>query len=146
MKKILILILFTLPLISKGQCVSVDSVYTTCDVKQIEDRNILFGVKQITEDILQDAGYSLCKGSSANVNISYLGIPENAFRIAGFAINTKITEIKVIVTIDGKEHVGLGQYKSTANAMMLELNDGVPFQQSTLSSALKISIADAIKH
>jgi hypothetical protein len=35
-----------------GQCVSVDSVYTTCDVKQIEDRNVLFGVKQITEDII----------------------------------------------------------------------------------------------
>ena len=129
-----------------GQCVSVDFVYTTCDVKQIEDRNVLFGVKQITEDILQDAGYSLCKGAPVLVNISYIGIPENAFRIAGFAINTKITELKVIVTIDNKEHIGLGQYKSTSNAMLLELNNGVPFQQTTLSSALKIAIADALKH
>ena len=145
MKKILLLTLFALPLFSMGQCVSVDSVYTTADVKQIEDRNILFGVKQITEDILQDKGYDLCKGKSVTVNISYIGIPENAFRIAGFAINNKITEVKTIVSIDGVEHVGVGEHKSTANAMLLELNDGVPFQQTTLSSAIKIALVNALK-
>jgi hypothetical protein len=145
MKKLLFLILFTLPLLSMGQCVSVDSVYTTCDIKQVEDRNVLFGVKQITEDILQDKGYDLCKGKSVTVNISYIGIPENAFRIAGFAINTKTTEVKVIINIAGEEHIGSGCYKSTANAMLLELNDGVPFQQTTLSSAIKIAIVSALK-
>jgi hypothetical protein len=30
-------------------CVSVDSVYSTMKIKEFKDRNILFGVKQITE-------------------------------------------------------------------------------------------------
>ena len=72
MKKFLFIILFTLPLLSMGQCVSVDSVYTTADVKQIEDRNVLFGVKQITEDILQDKGYDLCKNFSWEKSIEIL--------------------------------------------------------------------------
>jgi hypothetical protein len=29
--------------------------------------------------------------------------------------------------------------------MLLELNDGVPFQQTTLSSAIKIAIVNALK-
>ena len=128
-----------------GQCVSVDSVYTTCDIKQIEDRNVLFGVKQIAEDVLQDKGYDLCKGKSVAVNISYIGIPENAFRIAGYAINTKITEVKVVINIAGEDRVGSGCHKSTANAMLLELNNGVPFQQTTLSSAIKMAIVNALK-
>ena len=59
MKKLLFLLLF-LPLLSLGQCVRVDSVYSISEVKQMENRNVLFGVKQITEDLLQNKGYDLC--------------------------------------------------------------------------------------
>jgi hypothetical protein len=48
-KSLLFGLLF-LPLFSFGQCVKVDSVYNKTEMKSIENRSVLFGIKQITED------------------------------------------------------------------------------------------------
>jgi hypothetical protein len=143
--KLLLFILLLIPIISFSQCIQIDSVYSTAEIKQLENRNILFGIKAITEDILQDRGYTLCAGKTATVNISYIGIPENTFRIGGFAISNKITEVHVIISIENHAYFGSGQYKSQAKTMLLELDNGVPFQQTTLSTALKIAIQNALK-
>jgi hypothetical protein len=146
MKIKLLFLVLILPLLSLGQCVHVDSVYSTSEVKQMENRNVLFGVKQITEDLLQNKGYDLCvTGLPVTINITYIGVPENTFRIAGFALSNKITEVRVDITVGKEVYHGAGEYKSTASTMMLELDNGVPFQQTTLSSALKIALKDALK-
>ena len=72
-------------------------------------------------------------------------MPENTFRIAGFALQNKITEIKVNVIIDGQTKEGIGTYKTSTNAMMLEINEEVPFKQTVLSNAIKLSLIDALK-
>ena len=145
MKKLLYLLLL-LPIFGFGQCVHVDSVYSTSEVKQMESRNVLFGVKQITEDLLQNKGYDLCiTGLPVTVNITYIGVPENTFKIGGFALSNKITEVRVVVAVGKELYQGAGEYKSTASTMVLELDNGVPFQQTTLSSALKIALKNAFK-
>lgn len=141
----LLFFILLLPFIGLGQCVQIDSVYSTTEVKQLENRNVLFGIKAIAEDLLQEKGYSLCKGESVAINISYIGVPENTFRIGGFAISNKITEVRMVVSIGNKTYSGSGQHKSQAKTMLLELDNGVPFQQTTLSTALKIAIQEALK-
>jgi hypothetical protein len=143
--KLLFFILLFIPFIGMSQCVQVDSVYSTAEVKQLENRNVLFGIKAITEDLLQEKGYSLCAGESVAVNVIYIGVPENTFRIGGFAISNKITEVRVTVSIGNNMLSGSGKYKTQAKSMLLELDNGVPFQQTTLSTALKIAIQEALK-
>jgi hypothetical protein len=143
--KLLFFILLFIPLIGMSQCVQIDSVYSTAEVKQLENRNVLFGIKAITEDLLQEKGYSLCAGETVTVNVVYIGVPENTFRIGGFAISNKITEVRVTISIGNNMFSGSGRYKTQAKAMLLELDNGVPFQQTTLSTALKIAIQEALK-
>lgn len=143
--KLLFFILLFMPFIGMSQCVQVDSVYSTAEVKQLENRNVLFGIKAITEDLLQEKGYSLCAGETVTINVTYIGVPENTFRIGGFAISNKITEVRVTVSIGGNMYAGSGKYKTQAKSMLLELDNGVPFQQTTLSTALKIAIQEALK-
>ena len=97
--KFLLLFLIFLPFLGMGQCVQVDSVYSTAEIKQLESRGVIFGIKTMTEEILQEKGYDLCNGESVNVNVTYIGVPENTFRIAGFAISNKITEVKVTIPV-----------------------------------------------
>ena len=139
--------LLLLPALSFGQCIHIDSVYNKTELKSIENRNVLFGIKQITEDLLQEKGYDICptQGSNVNIEIISIGLPENTFRIAGFALQNKITEIKVNVIIDGQTKEGIGTYKTSTNAMMLEINEEVPFKQTVLSNAIKLSLIDALK-
>ena len=139
--------LLLLPALSFGQCIHIDSVYNKTELKSIENRNVLFGIKQITEDLLQEKGYDICpnQGSNVNIEIISIGLPENTFRIAGFALQNKITEIKVNVIIDGQTKEGIGIYKTSTNAMMLEINEEVPFKQTVLSNAIKLSLIDALK-
>jgi len=144
-KSLLFGLLF-LPLFSFGQCVKVDSVYNKTEMKSIENRSVLFGIKQITEDLLQDKGFDICQdGSPIFVEITYIGLPENTFRIAGFAIQNKITEIRVKVINGIRIMEGVGTYKTSTNAMMLEINEEVPFKQTVLSNAIKLALVDALK-
>ena len=139
--------LLLLPALSFGQCIHIDSVYNKTELKSIENRNVLFGIKQITEDLLQEKGYDICpnQGSTVNIEIISIGLPENTFRIAGFALQNKITEIKVNVIIDGQTKEGVGTYKTSTNAMMLEINEEVPFKQTVLSNAIKLALINALK-
>ena len=54
MKIKLLFLILALPLLSLGQCMHVDSVYNKTGFDAIENRSIQFGVKQLTEEILQD--------------------------------------------------------------------------------------------
>lgn len=145
MKKLLFIIALLLPTIGFSQCVKVDSVYSTCEIKQMENRNVLFGIKAITEDLLQTKGYDICdSGNAVTVNIAYIGVPVNTFRIAGYAISNKITEVRIIVAIGSQLYEGVGKWKSQAKIMLIELDNGVPFQQTTLSSAIKIALTQAL--
>ena len=70
MKKLLFL-LFLLPTLAFSQseaCVKVDSVYSTAKLRELGNRDIRFGIKQIAEDMLSNK-YS-AMGSFAISNLA----------------------------------------------------------------------------
>ena len=60
-------------------------------------------------------------------------------------IQNKITEIRVKVINGIRIMEGVGTYKTSTNAMMLEINEEVPFKQTVLSNAIKLALIDALK-
>jgi hypothetical protein len=126
-------------------CVKVDSVYSTMKIKEFKDRNILFGVKQITEEVLSEK-YSLCEQNAipVMVEITRVGTPSSSFRIAGVGAATETTQILKVhfgdTIVDG-----IGESATTASYAFIELKEGkVPFSKSSIGIAMKKAIIDAI--
>jgi hypothetical protein len=127
-------------------CVSVDSVYSTMKIKEFKDRNILFGVKQITEEVLSEK-YSLCEQNAipVMVEITRVGTPSTAFRIAGVGAATETTQILLKVHFGDTIVDGIGESATTASYAFIELKEGkVPFSKSSIGIAMKKAIIDAI--
>jgi len=127
-------------------CVSVDSVYSTMKIKEFKDRNILFGVKQITEEVLSEK-YSLCEKNAipVMVEITRVGTPSTTFRIAGVGAATETTQILLKVHFADTIVDGIGESETTASYAFIELKEGkVPFNKSSIGIAMKKAIIDAI--
>ena len=127
-------------------CVKVDSVYSTMKIKEFKDRNILFGVKQITEEVLSEK-YSLCdnNATSVKVEITRVGTPSTSFRIAGVGAATETTQILLKLHFGDKIIDGIGESETTASYAFVELKEGkVPFSKSSIGIAMKKAIIDAV--
>jgi len=127
-------------------CVSVDSVYSTMKIKEFKDRNILFGVKQITEEVLSEK-YSLCEQNAipVMVEITRVGTPSTTFRVAGVGAATETTQILLKVHFGDTIVDGIGESATTASYAFIELKEGkVPFSKSSIGIAMKKAIIDAI--
>jgi hypothetical protein len=127
-------------------CVKVDSVYSTMKIKEFKDRNILFGVKQITEEVLSEK-YSLCEQNAipVMVEITRVGTPSSSFRIAGVGAATETTQILLKVHFGDTIVDGIGESATTASYAFIELKEGkVPFSKSSIGIAMKKAIIDAI--
>jgi hypothetical protein len=47
--------------------------------------------------------------------------------------------------IDGKEYIGIGKAKTNVSATLMQLQDeNLPFERTEFSSALKMSLEDAL--
>lgn len=145
MKKLLTFILL-LPFFSFGQqCLTVDSVYSTAKLRELGNRDIKFGIRQILEDELS-AKYCLSKdGASVKVEVYYFGIPKKTIRIVGVEKTDQITQVGVKIYYAGKVYEGLGESETEVRAVMIELVDGkVPFSKMTVSNALKKAIHECV--
>jgi hypothetical protein len=147
MKKLLFLLLF--PFASKAQdCskfVKVDSVYSTAKVRELGNRDIRFGIKQIAEEELTTKYCLSDAGSPIIIEVYYFGIPKKSLRIVGVERTNQITQVGVRMTVDGKKYEGVGESDTEVRAVMIELVDGkVPFSKMTVSSALKKAIHECV--
>jgi hypothetical protein len=149
MKQFILALIFVLivPVSAFSQtCVKVDSVYSTMKIKEFKDRNILFGVKQITEEVLSEK-YSLCEQNAipVMVEITRVGTPSSSFRIAGVGAATETTQILLKVHFGDTIVDGIGESATTASYAFIELKEGkVPFSKSSIGIAMKKAIIDAI--
>lgn len=145
MKKILFLLLL-LPTISLAQnCIKIDSVWCNKKVKQISTRNVLFGIKQVAEEILSEK-YNLCdsNATSVKIEVTRIGMPSSSFKIGGVGEATQITQVYIKLYFGDKIIDGLGESETRAGFVLIELTDGkVPFNNTTIGTAIKKAILNA---
>jgi hypothetical protein len=143
---ILAFILLPFTLVAQ-QCVYVDTVFVTAKVRELGTRDIRFGIKQITEDILSEK-YCLDEtGEPIKVEIYYFGIPKNTLRIAGIEKSNVITQVGIRLYYKGSKYEGLGESETEITAVMIEVQEGtIPFEKMTISNSLKKAINEAINH
>lgn len=140
------LISLLLPIFTFAQnCVYVDSVYSTAKLRELGNRDIRFGVKQIVEDELSEKYCMAETGEPVKVEIFYFGIPKYTIRIVGVEKTNQITQVGVRIYYKGKCYEGVGESETEVRAVMIELVDNkVPFSKMTVSSALKKGIHEAV--
>lgn len=150
MKQFILTLIFTLtiliPAFSQTKCVKVDSVWVDKKVKQIGTRNVLLGIKQVTEEIISEK-YDLCDSNATSVKIEVwrIGAPSNSFRVGGVGQATQITQVYIKMHFGDQIIEGLGESETKAGYIMLELTEGkVPFSNSTIGNAIKKAITHAV--
>lgn len=143
-----IILLFSLILINitaQAQlCVYVDSVYNTAKLREMGNRDIRFGIRQIVEEELSER-YCLGEGSDVDVEVFYFGLPKHTIRVIGVEKTNQITQVGVRIYYNGEKYEGVGESDVEVRAAMIELVDNkVPFNKMTVSSALKKAIHEAV--
>jgi hypothetical protein len=145
MKWLLTSLLF--PILTYAQCISVDTVYSTAKLRELGNRDIRFGVKQIAEDELSERFCIMEEGAPVSVEIFYFGIPKYTIRIVGVERTNQVTQVGVRLYYKDKCYEGIGESDTEVRAVMIELVDNkVPFDKMTVSSALKKAIHEAVSN
>jgi hypothetical protein len=145
MKKLLFALML-IPSLSFAQCVKVEKVSCTMNIRELKSKDILFGVKQITEDVLSEK-YSLCDSNAIPVKleITRVGVPQTTFKIAGVGESTQSTQVIVKLYFGEKIVEGQGSSDTKANFAFMELKDGkIPFEKSTIGMSMKKAIIEAV--
>jgi hypothetical protein len=143
--RLLILFLFVTTLSFSQTCVKVDSIWVTAKVRELGNRNIKFGIKQIMEDELSERYCLSDDGTSIGVEIYYFGIPKTSIRVVGVERTNTTTQVGIRLHYLGKKYEGLGESDTEIRAVMIEVKEGeVPFEKMTLSNALKKAIHEAV--
>lgn len=126
------------------QCVYVDSVYNTAKLRELGNRDIRFGVKQIVEEELSEK-YCLSEdGNDVDVEIYFFGLPKTTIRVVGVEKTNTITQVGVKLYYKGNCYQGIGESDTEIRAIMVEVQEGsIPFEKMTVSSALKKAIHEA---
>jgi hypothetical protein len=147
MKKLLFILLL-MPIMAFSQtevCVKVDSVYSTAKLRELGNRDIRFGIKQMTEDMLSNKYCLSDKGEDLDVEVFYFGIPKTTIRIVGVEKTNQVTQVGVRIYFRGQKFEGYGESETEVRAVMIELVDGkVPFSKMTVSNALKKAIEECV--
>jgi hypothetical protein len=145
MKRFLLILLAFGCLSFVAPCYKVNSVTTKVDAPEMNTTRVIFGIKQITEEVLSEK-YSICQdGSPVNVEIISIEAPTTGIAIGPFTATKKETIVKIKITKDGLDYLGEGKAKTTVKSTFIELKDSnLPFEKTTFASAVKKSIVDAV--
>jgi hypothetical protein len=141
---------FVLCLVSTGifaqqKCVRVDSVWSTAKVREMGNRDIKFGIKQMAQDMLSTQYCLSDDGNPVGVEVYYFGIPRRSTRIAGFEKTDQITQVGIKMYLGKNVYQGMGESETEVKAVMVELTGGMPFSKMTVSSAIKKALEECIE-
>ena len=147
MRKLIILIGIILMGINlqAQDCYTVREITNKTQNEALSSKKYIFGVKQMTEEILSQK-YSICiDGKTVNVNILSIESPTVGINIGPFMIRKKETIVKTEIIMDGNSYIGEGSAKLSVKATFAELRDeNLPFEKSVFASAIKKSLQDAV--
>ena len=146
MKNLLLLLFILLGFnVIAQDCVYVDSVYNTAKLKEMGNRDIRFGIKQIVEDEVSEKFCLSEDGKDIDVEVFYFGLPKTTIRVIGIEKTETKTQVGVRLYYDGKCYEGVGESETEIRAIMIEVKEGMlPFEKMTVSSALKKAIHEAV--
>jgi hypothetical protein len=145
--KALLFVLLLLPLTLLAQdCVYVNQVTVNKKFKELNSRNIKFGIKQIAEEILSEKHCLADSSNAVNVEVYSIGAPKTTIRIIGASSISQVTQVNLKVTFKNVVYEGLGEAQTDVRSMFIELeNNEVPFNNTTISTALKRALQNAIQ-
>ena len=120
------------------------------------DERVTMGIKQLLEEQFQDTRYRLTEDDNAdytaNVEILYIGKPNEAFSIAGlFNRRNQKTQVNLVVNLvnnlegEVRGYRGSGEIETNVTAAGLQIEDEAEFGKSELGGAVKKAILDAIQ-
>ena len=115
------------------------------------NKNLAFGVKNITEEAILDKGYDLIDNSELRLDLEiiYLDIQQTSTGVSVFhkTENETIIRIKGILYINNKkskEYVATGKSSEISTSTMI-IDEGGGFNQASARSALKKTIINLIE-
>lgn len=140
MKKLLLILL--LPIFTYAQdCYKVERVVSTAEIEELNQRRIIFGIKQMAEEVLSEE-YDLCtEGKPIFVEVISIEAPSKGISLGPWQKKKKETVVKIKVIINNEELFGEGIAKTSVESTFLDLNDeNLPFKKTTFASAVKKAI------
>jgi hypothetical protein len=143
--RIKLLLLLLLPFIAFTQTdVKIDTVYSTAKLRELGNRDIRFGIKQIVEEELSQKFCLSDDGEPIKVEVFYFGLPKTTIRVVGVEKTNTITQVGIRLHYKGSKYEGIGESETEIRAIIIEVQEGtIPFEKMTVSSALKKAIHEA---
>ena len=144
MKKLLFVLPFFL-MSFVNPCYEVTSVKSSVEAPEMKRERVLFGIKQITEEVLSEKFSLRNNGSPVFVEIVSIEAPTVGISVGPFMMKKKETVVKVKILKDDVEYLGEGTAKVSVKATFIDLNDeNLPFSKTSFAGAVKKSIEDAV--
>jgi hypothetical protein len=131
-----------LPVFALSQeCYTVTKVSTQVEIEEIGKKRIIFGIKQMVEDIISDK-HTLClEGIPVEVQIVSIEAPTTGIELGPWTKISKKTIIKMLIFIGDKKIEVEGKAKSTVESTFIDISNSIlPFSKTTFASAVKKSI------
>jgi len=145
MKHLTLLLLLLPTLLFSQNCYEVSRVVSRVETEDISQKRIIFGIKQMAEEILSEK-YDLClNGTPIFIEITSIKAPSTGFKIGPWERKKKVTQVKLVIIIRGEVIEGIGIAKSTVQATFLDLNnENLPFSKTVFASAVKKALEDTL--
>ena len=144
MRLLLFLLSFLFTNIVIGQEIKIGKVENKIEIGDLAgNRDLAFGVTNVLEEVIQDAGYDLNPNSNLEitVDILFFDVKKSNLQIAVYSKKTDTYMLAAKATLykDGKKKkkvTATGEAKSISTATLL-VDEGGQFSQQNVSTAIK---------
>ena len=152
MRLLLFLLSFLFTNIVISQEVKIGKVENKIEIGDLAgNRDLAFGVSNVLEEVIQDAGYDLNPNSNLEitVDILFFDVKKSNLQIAVYQKNTDVYMLAARATLykDGKKKkrvTATGEAKSISTATLL-VDEGGQFSQQNVSTAIKKVVEELVK-
>jgi uncharacterized lipoprotein YajG len=154
-KIILLSILLLFCSVAFSQRICIGSVTNSIKIGALtNNKNLVFGIKNIAEEVILDKGYSIVEKNDSTSKISfeviYFDVLQTNTGVSVFHKNSNetIIRIKGTFTQEGKkpkEYIAVGKSSEISTSTMI-IDEGGGFNQASARSALKKTIINLIEN
>ena len=126
------------------------NVSNNSNIKKIESRDVIFGVKENVEELLIEKGYSLvndtAEGMDVWVNIDSIYSPQQILNIFGMKWLRKDYVVETSICIGSSCFKGKSIRKTYIFAAFLDVeNNEIPLNRKAFSKALEASLKETVE-